>query len=164
MPPLNLCCCCCANGLHRRRRQRHGAYIFSEEEDADLIKAADIFNRDTGRSCADFFKTMRLPGNPDRVIADRPTLLAKVTNLNQARAVFAATTICAQVAKLPKRPYLGGVIANWLGVSPASLPFSIGTTTIEEARIIGHNLFKAYGVAGRFQIRRPDTKAVIETI
>lgn len=60
--------------------------------------------KDTGRTCGDFFKTLGTPGNPDGGLADRPTLLAKVTNLNDAEALFASTTICARVPRAKKRP------------------------------------------------------------
>lgn len=94
-----LCCECCDDRDPRRRRRRRVRFL-TDEDQTDLLEAADAFNRDTGRTCADFFKTMRLPGNPEGALAGRPTLLVKMQNLNDIEARFAMTTICARL-KIP---------------------------------------------------------------
>lgn len=95
--PGSTCSCCEDEPGRRRRRRRFRIRFFTDEEEAELLTAADAFNRDTGRECGDFFKTLRLPGNPERLIADRPTLITKVASLSSFEALSAATTICARV-------------------------------------------------------------------
>lgn len=99
-----LCCCCCAPlQLSPERQRRFRVRFFTAAEEQQLIHEATAWQKNTGRSCGDFFKTMRLPGNPEAALAGRPTLLAKVRNLNAGQALLAANTICARVSP-PTRP------------------------------------------------------------
>lgn len=114
--PLGQAADCCCTEL-RRRRRRFRIRFFTDEEEAELLAAADAYNRDTGRECGDFFKTLRLPGNPEGLLAGRPTLLTKVAGLNSLDALSAATTICARVT-----PVLGRFEVRIVDVSGFGFP------------------------------------------
>ena len=102
--PLGLvgCCCCCPGdrlgppGVGAENG--NGAVAgFSPGEEDTLANAARSWMRDTGRTCGDFFETLRSPGRADAFLAGRPTLLTKVRDLEAFEALALSTTVCAVV-------------------------------------------------------------------
>lgn len=171
MPPTLLfghsaCCCCCADKsrrLHlRRRRRRIGDEEWEDEELSIIEDDARAWMKDTRRTCADFFKTMALPGHPERRIAGRATLLTKTRGMNQLTRLALSNTICAliqppkaippPVAAVTPQPTEGPVWVIWEGAPPASLPLQFSQSSLGAAREIGQGLFRAYGIANRFKV------------
>lgn len=129
MPPLisvihhGLCCCCC-KPRRRRLRIRYGDEDWDEEELEDLEDAAWWWlctdgrialaserrilrtrrqcDKETGRTCGDFFKTLRAGPTADAALAGRATLLTRVKNINDFSALALSTTICARMPVQPR--------------------------------------------------------------
>lgn len=95
------CCCCRCTARYRRRRFR--IRFFTDEEEAELRELADAWNRDTGRSCGDFFKTLTIGAGANKALAGRPTLLTKVLTAGALELLAAGQTICANLPVPPGR-------------------------------------------------------------
>lgn len=96
-------CCCCEAARRRQGRRRFRIRFFTDEEEAELLAAADAWNRDTGRSCGDFFKTLTIGAGANKALAGRPTLLTKVLTIGALELLAAGRTICANLPVPPGR-------------------------------------------------------------
>ncbi|KKN21895.1 hypothetical protein LCGC14_0920810 [marine sediment metagenome] len=99
-----LCCCCCggAKGIVSGTVLGTAIPPFTAEETQILEKIARGTYRDTGRKCIDFFATLLSGEFQDAIVAARPTLLIKLTGLDDVGLNAANSTLCGRIPELLK--------------------------------------------------------------
>jgi len=85
----------------------------------ELQRLARKFILDTGRTCGDFFKTLRTAGNPERMLAGRQTLLQHYKSITDFGKKALEITVCARIAA--PRAVLPGLPVGPVAVPPGAV-------------------------------------------
>ncbi len=120
--------------------------ISSDDVDA-LEKAARQWILETGRTCGDFFPTLRKGPTADRLLAGRATLLTKVKSMSNISARVLSDTVCARITFQRAKPPAAPVPPVPAGVcEPVKL---IGTDFNANSRVVASGLSYWAAVAQR---------------